>query len=457
MNILSPSEIRKGVLGGLDNYLYLFDGAHHQFSYLVGDLLPSTESIANFFGNLDHRHRYCEQRGIAYLHVVFPSKPVVTTEKLPSPWRERVQSLFLGAYATTLGAVWPSSLCYPRDLLLQLDAERPAFYPLDTHMSNYGSLSVARWILQKLGLDYDPAEIFTESAGVFTGDLARMLGSSSTLPGTLIRPLISPLRFSNLTALPGNANHMVVMHNPYASSERRLLVFGDSFMDAGLQYLAPCFRDIVFVRIATFQADLVELVAPDVVITSNAERYLANVKSDCDSSPILMALHGLPSYKPTAEFREALTAQLSWRYHHSVYKHWQEKQPLFEMAPLGACRANAEIEILDANKVRFRSLGNDPYFTLLRVPLVSGRHYLLQLSMRSEVASLATVYYQDEVGMPFVQSRTVRLPVVEGDNELCFLLDSAKLGPSLRLDPLCCPGSFSITNITLIEQPPATI
>lgn len=450
----NPGDIRNNVLCGHEDYLFLFDGGQNQFDYLVGDRIPTTEAVANFFDNLEQRQRYCESRGIAYLHILFPSKPVVATDKLPSPWRERVRSLFLSRYVATRSEAWPSCLCYPRDLLRELDTERPVFHALDTHLTDYGSLAVARLALQKLGLDYDPAGYFTESASELSGDLARMLGSPVTVAGIRIYPDLPAFLFDNRRALPSNTHNMAVMHNPHAASERRLLIFGDSFIKEALHYLAPCFRDIVYVRSTTFQADLVENIGPDVVISSNAERYLSNVVSDRDSHSLLMALYGVGSYTPSTEFRKALTAQLAWRHHRGVYEQWhkEQRQSGFPMGRLGLCLPNGQIEVIDSVSGRFLSTGNDPYLVFPRTPVVPRRHYLLQFRMHSEVASIATVYYQDGVDSPFSESCTERLPILEGDNKLCFFLSGDQLGRSLRLDPLTRAGHFTITDVVLVES-----
>lgn len=455
MSLINVGEVKQGVLGGLDGYLFLFDGGQQQFAHLVGDQIPSPASVENFFENLESRHSYCEAKGIAYLHVVFPSKPVIVTEKLPPQWRSRVKSLFLTRYLATRSEGCPPWLFYPRDFLRELDAKRSVFKKLDTHLSNFGSLSVARWMLQKIGLDYKPEEYFSEMSAEFTGDLARMLGVTDTIPGIRIQSMLPNFLVDNRSALPGNTNHIVVLHNPNTASEKRLLIFGDSFSQGALIYLAPSFRDIVYVRSATFQTDLVELIGPDVVFSANAERYLSKVDSDRESSSVLMAVYGTDGYRPSEAFRKALTAQLAWRYHRSVYERWrqQQNQPALHIGALGFCRPNDQIKVLDVPNGRFQSLGKDPFFFFPRLPLKAGRQYLLEMRMESEVASAANVYFQKGEGTNFNESCVVRANVFIGENKLSFRLDNEQLGSALRLDPLTCAGCFSITDLVLIELP----
>ncbi len=455
MNILNSSEIRNGVLGGLDGHLFMHDGAQQQFAYLSGELRPSDESIANFFSNIDNRQWYCTERKIKFLHLVHPSKPVVLTDKVPAPWRERIQSLYRSSYVAARDGNVPSYIHYPDELLRSLQGDQQSFTMLDSHQSPHGALAVARYLLQQLDIDdYAPEELI-KTVRRQAGDLARLVGSAATEQVHAVIPRANLLLLGNEKALPGTANHMVLVHNSQSLSKRRLLIVGDGFIGRMLRFLAPRFRDVLYVRGENFQPDLVELFAPDVVITSNAEQYLAHVKSDLDSSPALMGVYGDASYQPTVEFRKMLTAQLSYRHHRRVYDHWCWENRMVDLAPVGLCRIH-EVEVLDAASRRFRSLGSDPWFAFNPLPLAPGQHYQLNVKMRSEVASAATLYFTDASGAGFAESHTVHLPVVAGDNDLRFVLDYGNLGKSLRFDPLQCSGEFSISDIALVKRAAAS-
>jgi tetratricopeptide (TPR) repeat protein len=70
------------------------------------------------------------------------------------------------------------------------------------------------------------------------------------------------------------------MYNPRAKTSQRVLLFADSFV-ASLMYLfSEFFEHVVFVRSQYFHREMVAALRPDVVITANAERYLAHVHHD---------------------------------------------------------------------------------------------------------------------------------------------------------------------------------
>jgi hypothetical protein len=450
----SPGLIRNNVLVGLGGYLFLYSGHQRQFAYLTGEAVPNASDVRNFFDNISRRKHYCDKKGILFLHVVFPSKPVVMTEMIPMPMQEKVQSLFLSRYVSTLKSKLPDYVVYPLDTLNKLKSKLSVFRKLDTHMTNSGSLAVACEILHRLGLENELGEHFKESLVTNGGELARMLHSSKTVEELIIRPIVPVHAFNNREALHGNTNNIIILHNPFAITELRVLICGDSFIGELLQYFSKVFKDIIFIRGDTFQTDMVELFAPDVIITSNAERYLSSVRSDNESNSALFWNYGVGSeYKPDESFVSAYKAQLSYRYHHHTYLDWclKIKARYVSIDGFGVGLINKQIEVIDQHALRFKSTGSDPFFTFSQTELVAGHYYILQVDLESEVNSVATLYYTETSSPDFAEARTLKEPILIGINKLVFNLNFSLLDKALRLDPLNCPGMFSIINISLVE------
>ena len=84
-------DIKKDVLSSR-GYKYLYQGGHRQFDYLIGKRQPSQSSINNFVQNIRSRKSYCEQRGISYIHILYPSKPIVKKDYLPKELKSEVSS-----------------------------------------------------------------------------------------------------------------------------------------------------------------------------------------------------------------------------------------------------------------------------------------------------------------------------------------------------------------------------
>ncbi len=445
-----PGTIESNVLVGLDGQLFLYGGGQKSFAFSTGDLTPSPQDISNFSNNLDQRHFLLSERGIPYYHLIFPSKEVVLKEKVPPPWHDRIQSLFLSRYVSAQLSL-ADKVLYPSESLKELHQAQPVFRMLDSHMTDFGTLALTQQVLDKWGFQYDVSEFFDRVLEKQRGDLADMLKLKDLVPEEFLKPKFPLQTFDNRISLPGNTNNVCIVHHHKSLTKKRLLIFGDSFIKYALPFFAPVFRDVVYVRSATMQLDLVDLMCPDYVIGSNAERYLCKVSSDSYSKPMAHIHYGKTNYAPPANFIKAYTAQFSYRYHRNVYETWFQKvqaNPL-NWGDLGDCKSNQHIEILDSGG-SFRATGPDPSFYFPNVGIQEGKTHSLEFELEADVKSIAKVYYQIHGDERFSESRTIKIPVRVGNNLLRFVLPSdSQIKSVLRIDPLACEGKFKIRNIDL--------
>lgn len=442
-------SIENNVLIGMNGFLFLFDGGQRSFLFSTGEAKPSIQDVDSFIKNIQKRSLFLEGRGIQFIHVIYPSKEIILRNKVPSPWRERIQSLYLSHYLPAKSELRDISL-YPIRVLMELNRTQPVFRVLDTHMTDSGTMAVAQHVLERWGLQYDTNQFFVTSQEQRSGDLADMVRVKEKVSEEFFKPTFKFVTFDNRATLPGNTGNVCIVHNPVSITRKRLLIFGDSFIKYALPFFAPVFRDIVYVRSATFQSDMVELMAPDFVISSNAERYLCKVEADAASKPMLFMHYGKANYAPPPAFSEAYAAQFSWRHHRSTYEAWSRKMLAGSLSweGLGVCHPNQQVDVLDLAG-NFRSTGIDPYLTFQSTSISPDKRYVLELDLKSDVDSFAAVYFQVEGDERFSESKTVKLPVSMGDNKLQFYLSSARLKPAIRIDPLACYGSFSIGRVML--------
>ena len=295
--ISEPGLIRNNVLTGLDGYLFLFNGGQRSFSFSTGDTKPSSLSVSHFFDNLDQRNRILTARDIPFLHLVYPSKEVVLKDKVPAPWRERIQSLFLSCYVADQPALEHMSM-YPLRTLMALNHTQPVFRVQDTHMTDAGTMALTQHVLCKWDLQYDVTKFFVTIQEERPADCSDMLGLKDMVSEEFFKPTFSYHTFDNRSSLPGNTNNVCILHCPGSMTRKRLLIFGDSFIKGALPFLMPIFRDVVYARSATFQSDIVDLMLPDFVISSNAERYLCKVEADACSQPLIFTHYGKTDYTP---------------------------------------------------------------------------------------------------------------------------------------------------------------
>jgi hypothetical protein len=85
MDDQTAGVIQGDVLFGKEGWLFFYKGNHRCFDFLTGVRKPTPKSVHNFASNIEKRAAFCQNRGIHYLHIVFPDKPVIMTEYLPPP------------------------------------------------------------------------------------------------------------------------------------------------------------------------------------------------------------------------------------------------------------------------------------------------------------------------------------------------------------------------------------
>ncbi|WP_167767268.1 alginate O-acetyltransferase AlgX-related protein [Jannaschia formosa] len=238
--------------------------------------------------NLESRRQICDARGVPNVHVVYPSKPVVMTRFLPKGIRSGVDSLFERHYSHALNPK-RTTVLYPRQDLIEASMTDQVFSRHDTHMTQIGNAIVAQKILDSLGNDHNIQACMKTGTRQRRGDLADMVKIPAQLPEPCLIPRQANLKiFNNDIFLPGNTDNIVVAHNPLSASSRRLLALGDSSLIGAISPLLTFYRDILFVRSPLFQPDLLNLFAPDDVVTANAERYLSQVYPDSAGESVVM-------------------------------------------------------------------------------------------------------------------------------------------------------------------------
>lgn len=270
------------VLEGAEGHLFLVGGHHDVRDYFTGVRTPGAESVTAFGANAVARREYCARAGVRYAAIVFPEKLAALSALVDFP----VRSLLRDVYGQ--GADPAALPLYPIAAL----AEPKCWKRTDTHLSHGGTLRV----LELLLADAFPAD--WPGFRVHLRDHIRVHGFSGDLGRKLTPPqrekaksYVAPdtVSIESNGVKGANDGVMFIVRNPASVSERRLLIFGDSFFRMILPQLAYFFRDIVFCRSRFFHAELVDAVAPDTVFVGCAERYLADCVGD-DERPHFLAI-----------------------------------------------------------------------------------------------------------------------------------------------------------------------
>ena len=304
-------HIDKGVMFGREEYLFLLDGGHHVLDLMLGIRKVSEESYSNFGYNLVRRAAVCERAGVAFLHVIYPDKQSVMVDQFP------VQDAICltETYLDKLPHVQPW-VCYPREALR--DGPRGAFMKTDTHLSDVGNIVAAGAVVERLigRSQADHVSSLLNSTDWHEKEYAGDLGSRFEPQLSETRRQLKkwwPHKWFHNELKGGNNGIVDLLFSPTSVYDKRILVYGDSFARDLSGMLSYFFREVVFLRTPYFHDDLFYQIQPDMVITSNVERYLSNCTSD-DVRPSFFLyphINGL-DYAPGKPFSEAFSALLSY-------------------------------------------------------------------------------------------------------------------------------------------------
>jgi len=364
--MMRSGDVINNVLIGNNNQLFLHEGNYNQFSFLSGQEIVSNESKENFLANLNQRKTFAQQRKIDFLHVIFPCKPLVLRHNCPKPYRNTIRSLFLHSYSTLFqGRDYESEhIIYPLGALIHEQTYQDCYWSNDTHINAAGQLCIYQEIGKHIQGLSNNFPYFRVQEQLRQGDLGLMLGKHEPIPSLCFPWLGETLQFSNTRELTGNTGDVVFAYNPLSSNNRRLVLFGDSFIKTILHLFAQDFRTVLYIRGPYFQADMIEMFKPDVLITSETERYLAGVDSDNNGSSMLFSsIQSTDNYQPTEDFKNAFSAQLSRKSHPRITAQWesdQKQKHSFHIKCVGDALHNCDLIQLEPAEEGFEAIGPAP-------------------------------------------------------------------------------------------------
>ena len=330
------------VLEGGDDYLFLTGGNQRPLSLLKEETQPKTSSIEIFWSNLQRRLALCREMGAAYVHLVSPDKAFVLRENFPIKIGIPVLERYRQALASTTCEETPAHLCYPLDILR--DEPQQVYSKVDSHFTPIGSLCCLESVLE-LAIKQHPFSDANSKGNRATVELSNQQitagiphkqgittqedaeeSSYTHPPGPLIDPSILRLWVLENTIEQGTwsgdlgskldppreetkaflkiprsiklvSNQItygndgicdIYINSDHIADGPRALIFGDSFARGLAPMLSRMFGMVIFCRSRYVHDEIVRGFKPQLVISQNAERYLANVTHDDLRPPFLL-------------------------------------------------------------------------------------------------------------------------------------------------------------------------
>lgn len=272
-------QIQGDVLVTEDNVAFLIGGNRSGLKFTTGEIIPTQASLVAFNDNIVGRLGHAQSAGVPYLHVIFPDKQSVLAKAFPIQPVCRLGDTYLAG----LDPVLLPHVLYPAD---KLKSDTVCHYlPLDTHMTDHGSLEVLRLMLRSVGIKSDETLSHISSRITqhqrWAGDLGSKLTPKLYQEGTRLDPDWTLQKFQS----PGGFNDGMVdiILNPDAPVNKTVLLFGDSFFRMMLDHLGAIFTQVICLRTRFVHSEMIDLIKPDIIFSGNAERYLSNVTPDTEA------------------------------------------------------------------------------------------------------------------------------------------------------------------------------
>lgn len=267
-----PENIRQGE----DGRLLLVGGRHNVLRLFTGETRPAAGTVETFLSNHRQRREICAGRGISFSQWVFPD-PITFPGSLGAGQGQSVLR------AALRDASWPDDLHYPWDLIAPYPERQ---LKTDTHYSPLGAACLARAAANAAFGHDDPdhfARIVAQASlkSGYRGDLAVQCDPPPE-ESRLVLPGVPALQSASSGLQAGNNGIIHLIRSEQAVSERRLLIFGDSFFRSMLGELARYWRTIIFLRTPFFHSEMLNAVAPDDIFGGMAERYFPSVQPDAE-------------------------------------------------------------------------------------------------------------------------------------------------------------------------------
>jgi hypothetical protein len=256
------------------------NSGQNQMEYFIGNNLVSNNNILNFKENINNNKFLSEKYSFKYCHLICQAKEIACSNIFEN-------STGVALHSLSRDFLFDDSVIYPQ---LTVDD----FYLGDMHNNNDGALKHILTTLEKLDLLYliPKLNIKYMEKSRKNGDLDIKIGSSSY--EKYIVSINNFMEAVNLCStrefLSGNSGDLKYFYNASAVLNQRLVLFADSFVAFHLNIWGSFFKEVIYIRNAFIFEDVIFSLKPDVVVTSNTERYLLNVPKGNYKRPFFLSL-----------------------------------------------------------------------------------------------------------------------------------------------------------------------
>ncbi len=267
-------------------FLHQENSGQTQFEYLIGNKILSNDNINIFKSNIKENERISKEYNFKYKHIIFPIKPVAYIDEF---FKIGINIKRI----VTEECIKINSVYYP-------NFDKKDYHDDDAHSNVFGQLKVINKICSDFNLKNFHSVTYKEEMVV--GELSKMYDNNQrkrTSADNLIlekneiiknknKKKVYIKKYSLAKVYKGNAGMLSYSINPLAINNKRIVLFGDSFLGGSFYLFSNLFNEVIFMRVPYIYEDIIKVLKPDIVLTSNAERYLVDMPDALNPKPYFL-------------------------------------------------------------------------------------------------------------------------------------------------------------------------
>jgi hypothetical protein len=288
-----PKSLFDGkVVRGKDGWLFLDNDSNLFMSQYSGELRFSEDQLRHWRFLLENRIAWLQARDTSYFFLVPPNSQSVFPEALPDGLGTGEGRPVLQLIEYLRAERSYARIIYPIEELVR-EKSRCIYTKTGTHWTELGSFLAYRRLMAEINESRSLLVLGEDDLQIREVSVVGDLGDKVVPPESSLDAWVN-VRIARARVLADNRVRNTGRRIEYECEEAPpvcCLVFGDSFANRVLPYLAESFARLVFVHMPTLDYGLVEREQPDIVINILNERFLIFPPTDAGA--------------PTHEQREA--------------------------------------------------------------------------------------------------------------------------------------------------------
>ncbi len=273
----SSSKPEKAVIGseGWFYYTSVADKIMDSYSHKNLWTIPEIYYMTNIW---EKRKVLLDSCGIEYYMAVWPNKPTIYPEFVPGRMSVQKKDTISKTDQIINFLKWNKStveLIDVRDELKSQKTENRVYCKHDSHWNALGAFIAYQKLMRKLNMiPYEMSDFDITWEETTKGGLIDVMGLCSSNNISEQLPIFELKdKHISIEHITTELDNMYCKRNNSSKSDKRILVFRDSYSSAMVQFISLNFKEAYFVW-SDYHQSVVDLVNPDIVLVAKVERYL---------------------------------------------------------------------------------------------------------------------------------------------------------------------------------------